>query len=95
MNNQTIQFLAEATLLNRESQPLSTGQAILYPILRSGEFLPQRESLTVTLDSLPQQASILKASDSHLYRLRLDMAMCQGKNKPDHFHFDYESIDEP
>ncbi len=92
MNTQAIQFLQVATVLDRESHSLASGQAVLYTTLHSGEFLPTPQSSTVTLDTLPQRASILKASDGHLYKLRPDKTLCEGHNKPPHFHFDYEDV---
>jgi hypothetical protein len=89
--NQIILSEQEATLLNLENQPLAIGEAILYIPIRTGEFFPTR-NLTVSEDSLPQQAATLKKSDGRLYTLKPDKILCQAMNKPSHFHFCYEPL---
>ena len=89
--NQTIQYLVEAILLNRDNQPVATGSATLYPERHCGEFYPLK-NLTVIADNLPQQAATLKASDGRLYRLKPDKQMCNAKMEPLHFHFEYEQL---
>jgi hypothetical protein len=86
--NQIEVHYREATLLNRENQPLAIGEATLWPCLLKGEFYP-KENLPVKPNTIPQQASILKTSDGRFYRLQPDNLICQSGNKPPHFHFHY------
>ena len=86
----SIRHLRGAILLNRENQRIATGTAILFHKNGVGDFYPENYSQT-TGNTLPHSAATLKASDGRLYRLKPDKTMCEGKNKPPHFHFDFEN----
>jgi hypothetical protein len=82
------QFLRGASLLNRENQPLATGEAVLYPWQNQGRFYPMPIDRSI-LDTLPRSACILKSSEGREYEIQPEQTMCQGKNRVPHFHFHY------
>lgn len=78
----------EATLLDSDNQPLSTGSAVFFPKHGTGEFYPQTNFQKIA-DILPASSLSLKTTAGEVCRLTEADRICQAGNKPPHFHFDY------
>jgi hypothetical protein len=90
--NEIGRFLPEAIALNRENQPLATGEAFLYPWLEKGDFFPQKIE-PAKLGTLPQHASILKTLEGQAYAIEPENLMCQDRTHRPHFHFHYRKAE--
>src|SRR5580704_9317954 len=86
-----IQIFLEANLLDLESQLLSTGLALFFPRLGTGEFYPTTNFEKIS-GILPASTLTLKTSNGRLYKLTQADRMCHAANKAPHFDFDYEAI---
>lgn len=84
-----ILHLAGASLLDSDNRVVANGSAILFRNAGVGDFYPEKHSQT-SGNTLPRLATTLRASDGRLYTLKPDKTMCEGTNKPPHFHFDFE-----
>ena len=87
----SIEYLAEATAMDKENQVVATGSAVLYHTSGTGEFFPEK-FVTNTGNESPQSAIILRASTGHLYKLTGVEGICQGGNKPRHLHFEFAPV---
>jgi hypothetical protein len=90
MNEPAIEYLSEVRLLDGENQLVSVGAAQLYPSLHAGEFFP-RDCSGETLKTIPTRAARLQTKDGRCFPMPKVDRLCEGKNKPAHFHFDYHS----
>jgi hypothetical protein len=90
MNEATIEYLPEVRVLDQENQLVSVGAAQLYPSLHAGEFFPQ-DCSRETLKAIPTRANRLQTGDGRSFSMPKVDQLCEGKNKPPHFHFDYHS----
>lgn len=76
-----------ATILDRDNQPLSSGQVRLYTTLHSGVFWPHRLEHVLKLQ---ESAATLKTEDGSLYALK-NFRPCPGvpSNVVNHCEFDF------
>jgi len=87
----SIEYLAEAKAIDKESQVVAIGSAVLYHTSGTGEFFPEKLFSTAG-NKPPQSAAILRASTGHLYKLTGVEGICQGGNKPRHLHFEFVPV---
>ena len=90
MNETAIEYVPEVRVLDGENQLVSVGAAQLYPSLHSGEFFPQ-DCSRETLKRIPTRAARLQTKDGRSFSMPKVDRLCEGKNKPTHFHLDYHS----
>ena len=79
---------SQATVLDRDNRPLSSGQVRLYTKLHSGVFWPQDE---VGAATLPKNAARLKTSDGSVFSLK-SFEVCQHVHigEVNHCEFEYD-----
>jgi hypothetical protein len=87
----SIEYLAEATALDKANRVVATGSAILYHTSGTGEFFPEKIS-QATETMPPQSSTSLRTSTGHRYRLTEVEGICQGGNKPPHLHFEFTPV---
>ncbi len=90
----SIQYLSEATALDRNNRVVATGSAILYHASGTGEFFPEKRFQTAA-NKPPQSSTTLRTSTGHLYKLSGVEGICQRGNKPPHLHFEFAPVQRP
>jgi len=88
-DNPTIEF--PATVLDRDNQPLASGQARLYTRHNCGTFWPQ---VPKDVHSLPNYATMLRSSTGSLYEIR-NLKVCPHHHPEivNHCEFDYAPVE--